>query len=130
LWVQPFSPKGDTLKECYYGSRPISALDDGLSVEDLNREEPTPLEKYAAYLRSVGSKWLIAAVARIYRPGCKADYVIILEGPQGIGKSTRPKSLLKKVERCGVLSVCKTMFGFAKPPSSHFASDSGKVFFH
>jgi putative DNA primase/helicase len=62
--------------------------DERLSVDDLNREEPTPSEKYAAYLRSVGSKWLIAAVARIYRPGCKADYVIIFEGPQGIGKST------------------------------------------
>lgn len=32
--------------------------------------------------------WMIGAVARIYRPGCKFDYTIILQGKQGIGKST------------------------------------------
>ena len=64
------------------------ALDAGLSDDDLNREEPTPSEKYTAYLRSVGPKWLIAAVARIYRPGLQGRPRIVFEGPQGVGKST------------------------------------------
>lgn len=39
------------------------------------------------YVRTVGRKWLIGAVARIMRPGCKMDAMLIWEGPQGIGKS-------------------------------------------
>lgn len=34
------------------------------------------------------SKWLISAVARTYRPGCQADYTLILEGEQGARKSS------------------------------------------
>jgi predicted P-loop ATPase len=40
------------------------------------------------YLEAVGRAWMIAAVARVFKPGCKADNAIILEGAQGIGKST------------------------------------------
>ena len=41
-----------------------------------------------AYSRAVIRKSLAAAVARIYEPGKKYDYMPILAGPQGIGKST------------------------------------------
>ncbi|NWE38608.1 conjugal transfer protein TraC [Pseudomonas yamanorum] len=40
------------------------------------------------YSAKVGKRWPISAVARVMRPGCKADSVMILEGGQGEGKST------------------------------------------
>ena len=40
------------------------------------------------YTRTVTRKHLVAAVARVFKPGCKFDYVVVLSGPQGIGKST------------------------------------------
>jgi predicted P-loop ATPase len=42
----------------------------------------------AEYVRAVGACWLIAAVARALRPGCKVDTALVLSGPQGLGKST------------------------------------------
>jgi len=45
------------------------------------------------YTRAVIRKTLVAAVARVFNPGCKFDYVLVLIGKQGIGKSTLIKKL-------------------------------------
>lgn len=40
------------------------------------------------YLQAIGAKWLISAVARVMQPGCQVDCALVLEGDQGIRKST------------------------------------------
>lgn len=51
-------------------------LPDYLGVEDTE------------YTYQVMRLWMLGAVARIYQPGCKFDYTMILKGKQGLGKST------------------------------------------
>ena len=46
------------------------------------------------YVRAVTRKTFAAAVARIYEPGTKFDCVPVLDGDQGIGKSTIVKDLV------------------------------------
>lgn len=54
---------------------------DTLLIDYLGAED-TP------YVRAVIRKTLVAAVARIYEPGIKFDSILVLNGAQGIGKST------------------------------------------
>ncbi len=76
---------------------PVKAYLQGLAwdgVERLDRWLSTYLGvAETEYSRAVGSRWLISAVARIFRPGAKADCCLILEGPQGIRKSTALRTL-------------------------------------
>ena len=72
-----FHPVREYLDSCDWDSIPRveTLLVDYLGAED------------NAYTRAVTRKALVAAVARIYRPGCKFDYMLTLRGRQGLGKS-------------------------------------------
>lgn len=45
------------------------------------------------YLKAIGSRFVIGMVARIFEPGVKFDTMLILEGKQGVGKSTAARIL-------------------------------------
>lgn len=45
------------------------------------------------YTYQVMRLWMLGAVSRVYKPGSKFDYTMILQGSQGIGKSTFLKQL-------------------------------------
>lgn len=72
-----FHPVRDYLNSCEWDGvkRVDSLLIDYLGAEDND------------YTRAVTRKTIAAAVARIYRPGCKFDYMLTLRGRQGLGKS-------------------------------------------
>lgn len=42
---------------------------------------------------AIGVRWMLGAVARAYDPGCQMDSAIILEGNQGLGKSSALRTL-------------------------------------
>jgi predicted P-loop ATPase len=73
-----FHPVKDYLESCEWDGvkRIETLLVDYMGAED------------SEYTRTVTRKVLAAAVARIYKPGCKFDNMLTLRGAQGLGKSS------------------------------------------
>jgi predicted P-loop ATPase len=76
---------------------PVQEYLDSLKWDGTNRLDDW-LALYAGaepntYTSAVGARWFVSAVARIYQPGAKVDCCLILEGPQGLLKSTALKTI-------------------------------------
>lgn len=77
-------------RECAY--HPVRSYLDSLKWDGIPRLVDLFARYFGApsdeYTKSVSAMFLVAMIARIFQPGCKADYVTILEGEQGTQKST------------------------------------------
>jgi putative DNA primase/helicase len=72
---------------CWDGTRRISTwLADYCGADPGSDERPAPLW--------FGRMFLISAIARIMRPGCQVDHMLVWEGSTGIGKSSAAKALV------------------------------------
>ena len=71
---------------------PVKDYLDGLAWDGVPRLDTLLIDYMGAedtpYVRAVTRKTLCAAVARIYEPGIKFDSMLVVNGPQGMGKST------------------------------------------
>ena len=76
---------------------PVRAYFDSLVWDGVPRDDTWLIVYFHAedspYIRAIGPRYLISAVARIYEPGCKVDHTIVLEGPQGKQKSEGLRTL-------------------------------------
>jgi putative DNA primase/helicase len=81
--TQRFHPVREWLDSLQWGGK--ERLDTWLSAAFGAADTP--------YHRAVGAKMLIAAVRRVRQPGVKFDYLPVLEGNQGIGKSRAVRCL-------------------------------------
>jgi hypothetical protein len=76
---------------------PVRAWLDSLAWDEQSRVPQLFAQGFGArnteYTRAVSRCFMIGMVARIFAPGCKADSMPILEGPQGAGKSSALKIL-------------------------------------
>jgi predicted P-loop ATPase len=80
----------DTWLHAYLGAQdPEPDLPDDASQEERRERAGIMRELVQQY----GRKTLIGAVRRVREPGCKHDTLLVLQGKQGLGKSTAIKAL-------------------------------------
>lgn len=76
--------------ECRY--HPVRGYLDALVWDGTKRLDTLAVTYLGAepsrYAAAIGRMFLISMVARVYEPGCKADHMIVLQGPQGAMKSS------------------------------------------
>jgi predicted P-loop ATPase len=73
-----YDPVKKNLERCYGSGKRV--LINNLATRYLGTSDPI----FDVFLK----RWLIGLVARVCKPGCKMDNTLILQGPQGVGKSS------------------------------------------
>ncbi len=91
-----FHPVRDDLLDLRWDGRP--RLDTWLADYLGSKQGPE-------YLRRVGRWFLIATVRRVFEPGSKSDYTVVLEGEQGTNKTTIVEILARRSEWFASLST-------------------------
>jgi len=71
---------------------------DGEERLDCFLQEYLGAEGVDRYISAVGRMWAISAVARAYQPGCQVDTMLVLEGRQGLYKSSALRALVPHEE--------------------------------
>jgi predicted P-loop ATPase/5S rRNA maturation endonuclease (ribonuclease M5) len=86
---------GDTVRQAVVGYcsdrpyHPVQTYLNALEWDGVDRSLARYLgAKCDDYNNTICHLFLISMVARIFEPGCKVDYMLVLEGPQGVLKST------------------------------------------
>lgn len=78
-----------TVKNSFH---PVREYLEGLKWDGIARLDTLLIDymscKDSPYTRAISRKWMVGAVARIFEPGCKFDNMLVLQGEQGLYKST------------------------------------------
>lgn len=80
----PFNPGQDRLRALAEQWDGVNRIDSWL-VDYLNAKVNS---ENSDYLREIGAAWIKGVAARVLKPGCKRDDVLVLRGDQGWRKST------------------------------------------
>lgn len=109
---QRFHPVREYLSSLTWDGTPRAEtwLEEWLSVQPASAD-------HQRLTRAVSRKWLVSCVARAMEPGCKVDTMLILEGRQGLGKSSLLRALAGEDFFCdghiefGTKDACQTIQG-------------------
>lgn len=69
------------------------------------------------YTQEIARKWLVSSCARLDKPGTKLDWMMIVVGPQGIGKTTMPEIIFRK-------ELVRTLYGEQNDKDLHMLMHS------
>lgn len=86
------TPRLHSLFQRYFGAGPKG------DPARWSKEEVVEAERLCGYLAKVSCWWLMSAAARVVLPEAKVDTMVVLEGPQGIKKSSALRVLAIRPE--------------------------------
>lgn len=62
---------------------------------DASENDPKEVKDLKEFYSAAGQRWMMSAVARLRNPGCQVDHMLVLEGGEGLGKSSLVRIIAK-----------------------------------